>query len=601
MPTVYKRPGVFVEEVTLPQRVVSQASDISYGAFVGVAERGSSGDPVFVSSWADYSQKFGGFVSPAGNSLQLPHAVYQYFANGGRGCYVKRVVSTDGTTPARKATVTLQNSSTDVLIVNAISEGDWAISSPTGLGVSVFVENTTQSVASASFSVSSGIATIVTATPHNFVASQKVAVSGMTTTGLNGTQTLTSVTATSISFATSVSTTSSTADTGGTVKGVPQTFNLSVYYNGTTSGYLVERYTDLNLDPSSSRYALPIVNGSSSWINLSVTGITNTSFLAPTTSTVAQGLAKPSGISDSLDGATVTAAEIAAVTTSFDNVLQNLVFNIPDAASLSSDTNARTVINAFISYADSRGDSFVVVDTPANKTVSDAVTFVGSITPKSGNAAVYYPWITVPDPSGSGSATKTIAPGGAVVGLMIANDAINGTYRSPAGVRASLGTVLATERVLTSANLDTLNSNNYAINAIRSIPGSGVCVMGARTISANRADRYVSARRTLLQVKKKLSDLTQFALFESNNSVLRERVRTVCVIYLNSLWQAGGLKGANPSQAFYVLCNSTNNPVEDVDNGLLTIEVGVALQTPAEFVVIRVGQFNGTTTVSIEE
>ena len=101
----------------------------------------------------------------------------------------------------------------------------------------------------------------------------------------------------------------------------------------------------------------------------------------------------------------------------------------------------------------------------------------------------------------------------------------------------------------------------------------------------------------MLAVKKSLKEATAFAVLENNDYRLWEQVRTACSTYLNGLWQAGGLKGADPSQAFYVKCDATNNTAQSVNDGVLNIEVGVALQTPAEFVVIRIGQFDGGTTV----
>jgi hypothetical protein len=125
--------------------------------------------------------------------------------------------------------------------------------------------------------------------------------------------------------------------------------------------------------------------------------------------------------------------------------------------------------------------------------------------------------------------------------------------------------------------------------------------MGARTLNNVRANRYIAARRTLLQVKKAMQDLTQFALFDANNPYLWGQVRTVATVYLNDLWQKGGLKGSTAEEAFFVKCDATNNTSGTVADGQLNISIGVALQTPAEFITIRIGQFQGNTTVKVEE
>ena len=98
-----------------------------------------------------------------------------------------------------------------------------------------------------------------------------------------------------------------------------------------------------------------------------------------------------------------------------------------------------------------------------------------------------------------------------------------------------------------------------------------------------------------------MSDLTQFALFEAHNPYLWGRVSTVATIYLNDLWQKGGLKGNTASEAFFVKCDETNNTSGTVADGQLNVSIGVALQTPAEFITIRIGQFQGNTTVQVEE
>ena len=599
MATLYKRPGSFVQETTLAQRIVAQNNGEAVGAFAGITERGVTSAPQYVGSWADYTTQFGGFNDPNGTSLPLAHAIYQFFSNSGRGCYIQRVVGAGASSTS--LTLTDKTGSNNVLTVTAISAGSW------GSKLSVYVENTAITVAlptsSTGYSATSTIATINTSTPHGLVPGQSVYVNipSGTGTGLTGKRVVaTVVDSDTFTFAyTGGVITAANAASGSYISPLPETFNLSVYYGGTTDGYLKERYTDLTMDPASDRYAVDFVNTASQWVTLSLPGsYSNPDLRAPKTPDT--GL--PQTLTgSSLDGSAVTSAELIAAADAFDTVLVNLVFNIPDATGLSS-TNHRDVVNAYVSKADARGDSFVVIDTPASLTTANALSWVVGITPKSGNSAVYYPWVKVPNPASSGNAAlRTMPPGGAVVGYMLANDAVNGTQKAPAGVAASLRNVVATESNLTSANLDSLNSNTYPINAIRPVPGSGLCIMGARTLSGSRTDRYINARRTLLRVKKRISDLTQFGVFENNNSYLWDQITTICIAYLNEIWQAGALKGNIPSEAFYVICDATNNTEESIAEGELNVEVGVALNTPAEFVVIKIGQFQGSTTVRVEE
>jgi phage tail sheath protein FI len=613
MATVYKRPGTYIEEVVLPQQIAAQGLDVAVAAFVGATERGNSSDPVFVSSWSEYVRQFGSFTNSSGTSLAVPHAVYQFFSNSGRGCYVSRLTYANAST----ATVTLADeAANNVLIVNAASKGQWAVSAPTGGGLSVVTENTKQSIstgASGACVIASLVATVTTTAAHGLVAGQKINVSGLAAavTAANGAFTVaTTPTTTTFTYAVAAGTANvaSTASTVGVVTVSPETFNLSVYYNGTSSGYLVERYADINLDPTSSRYALTAVNGVSEWITLSVTGLTNATFKAPASSTTdSNGNPIPTGLTgSSLDGTVANDAALAALfvaaANEFDAIPQNLIFNVPDAAYLATDADSRGIVQAFIAKADARGDSFVVVDTPNSADAGSSVTFVSTLANKSANSAAFFPWIKVPDPTSNTTGTlRTMPPGASVIGLMLSNDAINGVYRSAAGVGATLANVVATSVNLSSANLDAMNSALYPVNAIRPVPGAGFCVMGARTLNNSRANRYIAARRTLLQIKKAASDLTQFALFEANNPYLWGRTKTVLTIYLNDLWQKGGLKGATAAEAFFVKCDETNNTSGTVADGQLNVSIGVALQTPAEFITIRIGQFQGNTTVQVEE
>jgi phage tail sheath protein FI len=123
--------------------------------------------------------------------------------------------------------------------------------------------------------------------------------------------------------------------------------------------------------------------------------------------------------------------------------------------------------------------------------------------------------------------------------------------------------------------------------------------MGARTLKGGYADMYVPVRRSLIYLEKALVELTQFAIFEPNDTVLYRRISAILNGFLTNYWTQGGLRGTAPEQAFFVLCDSTNNTLSTVESGQVNIQVGVALQRPAEFVVINIGQFDGGATVTV--
>jgi phage tail sheath protein FI len=115
--------------------------------------------------------------------------------------------------------------------------------------------------------------------------------------------------------------------------------------------------------------------------------------------------------------------------------------------------------------------------------------------------------------------------------------------------------------------------------------------MGARTLRQDgTANKYVNMRRSLIYLNKALSDATQFAMFENNDERLWSRINTRIISILNDYRNQGGLRGATPAEAFFVKCDAENNTADLIAQGQVNIEVGVALQYPAEFVVITLSQ-----------
>lgn len=366
-------------------------------------------------------------------------------------------------------------------------------------------------------------------------------------------------------------------------------FNVIVYQGGTTTPYRVETFADLSMNPDETRYVARIINSQSTFIRVTV----------PTNATSAPdnrpAIAGVKSLSSGANGSTPTVTNYTAAIDSLDEILQSLVLNIPDAITLS-DSDLTTLTNYALAYAQDRDDVFVVVDTK-DVVPADALTFATGLT-KTSFGAVYYPWLTTPDPLGSLGATRIMPPGGAVMGQFLANDAIYGVAKAPAGIQSPLSNVISTARRLTNANLESLNSASAPVNAIRPVPGAGICIMGARTLKPGQSDKYVNVRRALIYLKKSMKDLTAFAIFQNNDQRLWDQLRTTLGVFLNTFWQGGGLRGATPAAAYFVKCDGTLNTQAVIDAGEVRIQVGVALQNPAEFIVISLGQFQGGTTVT---
>jgi phage tail sheath protein FI len=242
---------------------------------------------------------------------------------------------------------------------------------------------------------------------------------------------------------------------------------------------------------------------------------------------------------------------------------------------------------------------FVIWDGEAASTgyVAKVTARAQSISNSDSYNAIYCPWITVPDPARAGG-TINIPPSGSVQGVMARMDATVGPWRSAAGLPAGLATAVATEVKFSDTDLGSLNNAN--INVIRAVQGQGICIMGARTRKMYGPDRFVGDRRTLIFIEDSLKLSTQYAVFENNDQRLWTALRNTAQQILQPVWERGGLAGSTAAEAYYITCDKTLNNPQVVQSGEVRMEVGVALQYPAEFVVIRVSQFDSGASVAAE-
>jgi len=176
-----------------------------------------------------------------------------------------------------------------------------------------------------------------------------------------------------------------------------------------------------------------------------------------------------------------------------------------------------------------------------------------------------------------------------MAGIWARNDDERGVHKAPANevVRGAI----ALELQITKGEHDQLNPSG--INVIRSFPGRGIRVWGARTLSSDPAWRYLNVRRLFNYVEESILEGTQWVVFEPNDLDLWQRVKRTANAFLLGVWRDGALFGATPGEAFYVKCDAETNPPDVVDRGQLVIEIGIAPVKPAEFVIFRIAQFSG--------
>lgn len=206
-------------------------------------------------------------------------------------------------------------------------------------------------------------------------------------------------------------------------------------------------------------------------------------------------------------------------------------------------------------------------------------------------AALYYPWIQVPNPRESGKPIF-VPPCGHMMGIWCRTDETRGIYKAPANEipRGVIGLAYDTN----FREQEFLNPQG--INCIRKFRDRGTLVWGARTL-AQKDDidwRYISVRRIMSYIAKSIELGTQWAVFEPNDEDLWARVTRTVKNFLERIWREGALFGSSPDEAFYVKCDAELNTPETMKLGLLFVEVGVAPVRPAEFVIFRISQWDPT-------
>jgi uncharacterized protein len=240
---------------------------------------------------------------------------------------------------------------------------------------------------------------------------------------------------------------------------------------------------------------------------------------------------------------------------------------------------------AMIAHCELMGDRVAILDGPpgmnAQKFKEWRMDYAGY---DSKYATLYWPWIKVMDPA-SGKPVF-MPPSGYVAGIWARNDDTRGVHKAPANevIRGAI----SLELNITKGEHDQLNP--IGVNAIRSFPGQGIRVWGARTLSSDPEWRYLNVRRLFNFVEKSILLGTNWIVFEPNDPALWDRVRRTIMMFLRRVWQSGALFGRTPAEAFFVKCDAENNPPENVDVGILTVDIGIAPVKPAEFVVFRLSQ-----------
>ena len=260
------------------------------------------------------------------------------------------------------------------------------------------------------------------------------------------------------------------------------------------------------------------------------------------------------------------------------------------------------VYNALAGQAKRTGNRFAILDPPTKADISGDVNKLlpgaGSKRPDSSIwAAFYYPRIQISpvlkkdkDDAKADANKKFFAPpSGHIAGLYARVDGQRGVHKAPANEQ--LIGALGVEQLIKDADQEQLNK--VGVNIIR-VFSEGPVVWGARTLqeqekAIDTSFLYISVRRLTTFVEQSLRGGLRFAVFEPNNLALRQTITRSVRGFLDGVWRDGALFGATADEAYYVRFPDSFNTDTERQKGRLTLEVGLRVAPPAEFIIIRIG------------
>ncbi len=553
----YFSPGVYVEEYDNSPRGIEGVGTSTAG-FVGLAEKGPvSGAPVFVPSFKAFKQNFGGYLNEFtyGEFRYLANSVEQYFANGGTRCYVMRVAPEDAVAASAEQ---------GLLTVKAKNPGSW------GNKIQITLN-----------SVKRHKIQLLEETDSGYKAKSVDGLREGDIIEFNGTYTrIKTIMDKTLTFEDDLPKDAVDANI------IPEnvlyvvTFDMIVRY-----GDDLERYTDLTFNPASPLYVGSKLAGSEI-VDVEVTPMEDAG--DPVEAILGDG--EESGSFFLEDGADGSVSEVNAGTfIGQDNGpgkrtgLQAFVENNNVSMLAVPGVTIPEVVVSLVGHCENQKNRFAVIDMPKDyyKPI-DLINYRSMI--DSTYAAMYHPWIEVFDPSSNKA--DFVPPSGAIMGVYARTDQTRGVHKAPANE-----TVFCSGLKTNYTNEEQDILNPEGINLIRALPGQGIRVWGARTASTNATFKYVNVRRLFIYVEESIKANTNWVVFEPNDATLWQRVQLSVSGFLDGLWRNGMLAGDSPSSSYFVEIGTSTMSRDDIMNGRLICNVGIAPSRPAEFVIFRVTQF----------
>lgn len=583
----YLSPGVYVEEYE-SGAVPMEGVGTSTAGFIGLAEKGAViGRPQLVTSFSDYVRIFGGYLSESkyGENRYLPYAVEHFFINGGSRAFVMRVCPADAKAAATK--------SDSILTFTANNPGEW------GNRIKVTVSPVSR-VKTQVYEVSGNEATVRNVDGFTIGDVVEFADGGASTYNK-----IVAIEDKVITFENPVN--ASIVDKGL----VPTKFIRSCEIDVVVKyADVKEDYLFVSLNAESPDYIVSRMD-KSELVSVEVGAIKaakpapapakdkdkkEEAAPAPAVNAIAAPFEAVGGKGDAMimqlcggsDGnvAGVGAAEYIGADggPGKRSGIQAFIENSDVSLMAVPGVTIPEVQMSLIAHCENLKSRFAVLDMPRDKKKVDELVEYRDMF-DSNYCAMYHPWLQVFDPLSK----KNIyaPPSGSMLGIYARCDNTVGVHKAPANevVRACTG--LASS--YNTAEQDLLNPKG--INLIRSFPGRGIRVWGARTASSNATWKYINVRRLFIYLEESIRANTNWVVFEPNTEALWGRVKRTIEMFLASCWRSGALAGTSPSEAFFVEIGRTTMTQDDIDNGRLICMIGVAPVKPAEFVIFKIGQY----------
>jgi phage tail sheath protein FI len=379
----------------------------------------------------------------------------------------------------------------------------------------------------------------------------------------------------------------------------PNSFGMQVY-DGNNN--LLESFMNVSVDPTAPRFAPTVIDSDSQYITFLDPGsspsaahlpITVPAFTTPPASPLTLKFTNKGDAGAVLHDPTATIFASQLATKPLVHALLDgpPIINIVCVPGMTTQTTAgAAAIDAVQQFCvDAR--AFAIVDSPALATVATATQGLPHTAPEAANSAMYFPWVSAPDPL-AGGRPALMPPCGLVAGVYAKTDASRGVWKAPAGIDAGLGGIAGLQYTLTDVQNGGINPQG--VNCLRYFPSYGNVVWGARTLLGADAVgsqwKYVPIRRFALFLESSLYDGTQWVVFEPNDETLWGQIRLNVGAFMQGLFLKGAFQGTTPQQAYFVKCDAENNPQSSINQGIVTITVGFAPLYPAEFVIIQIQQ-----------